>query len=295
MAYPDDLVIGGTDVPRILVCGNNLIVGTDSHFEDTKGTWTDFAGTSVVSRYAAGNTTHYGEYVLAIQDNDPAAALAGELVITYGSSVNGKTFSLTLFDFADQAGYDYSVLVYTASETIVLTTFTAGLTQERRCHVFTWAAATQSAFTLRVYGCNKDNVADQGIVFIDEVECREVTHDWEPTEPDASKTYGWGKEEQSQYDLIDGTKKDFRLGWRFYTAWDYNYINPTNEASRSRAAAGIHLIVYPNKDKTYNVDCFWTGEFTRKFLGEVFSGHTGGIIVKGVRAEAAIPYSYSAA
>ena len=294
MATPSNLVIGGVSVPRVYVCGSNLLTGSSVSFEDGVGSWTTFpAGTTQIQQYAAGNTTFYGEYVLSVQDNSASLAQGGQISASYGSAVGGKTFVLTFFDFAMTAHtYTAQVEAGLASPALNADNY-ATATQARRCHVFTvGSTASQTTLTIKIYGTDDADVANQGTVFIDEVELREVEFTWTGQYEFHKKKYAWERKIQAAYELIGGEEKEFVLGYRFFTSWGYDWNDTTDEQARARIASGSHLIVYPSIDKTYSVDCRWDGDYARDFPEDVFVGHKGEMPLRGIRLEKIIPYAY---
>lgn len=294
MAYPSNLVIGGVDVPRIYVCGSNLITGSSVGFEDGLDDWESFpAGGTYISQYSAGNTTFFGEYVMSVQDNSPSVKEGAELSVGYGAAVGGKVFALTFFDFA-VAAHTYTVQVEAGLASPVLNVDKyADTTQTRRCHIFTvGATATQETLVINIFGADDTLVTNQGTIFVDEIELREVTYTWTGTYEFHKKKYAWERVLQASHELVDGTEKEYVLGYRFVTSWGYEYHDTTDEIARARIAAGVHLIVYPAKDKTYNVDCRWVGSYDRDFPEDIFVGHRGEFPLRGIKLEKAPTYDY---
>lgn len=301
MAYPTNLTLGGSEPPKILVCGANLISGANSGFEDGIGDWTE--NNVTIEQYAAGSTTQYGEYVLSIEDDNVGASGKAQLEIDLGKAVTGVTMVLTLYDFAVVA-HTYTILASATApaEALKLTVTNYSTTmQQRRCHEFKFLSATSETFTLSVYAGLHAAASWTGLLFIDKVEIREVLYDWDVTNEPHQKSYGWEKALQSKYGLVDGAEREHILGWRFYTEWGYDYLDKSDEIMRVHIANGEHLIVFPHRgddslfypynEGIYNVDARWSGEYTRSYFGEVYAGHVGIMPLRGIELEKEIPYS----
>lgn len=302
--YPQNLTLAGYDVPRVFVCGNNLVC--NSGFENDLTNWDTLPGvTTSFSRYAAGTSTYFGDYVLQLSGVSISDVLGARTPIVLpqpceqdpanSGNLTNKRFLLSWYDFAiSGATYHVQVVASDESKAVMVngnTAIGAVSGQGRKVATVTFNTSVQRSFYIYFYAGLSTSALSGATFFIDQVECREIIQDITAREVD-NFSFNWDEVVQSEYQMLDGSIKHFKLGRLFRATLGYNYISATEERDLRDIANGATLVVMPHKDKYYFVDCVWDVAYDTGYFGNIMAGHVGKMTLKGIRPEKIIPRTF---
>lgn len=253
-------VIGGVAVPRFILCDADQFIENSSFDVDTTG-WS--SGSRV-----ADPLTPFGDYVLQI-------TAASEATCDYGSAIGGKTFVVTLFARGTLSSEDIEVYATAESHTGTLSGLPNG--QYKQYSFVVTFAGGQADTDFHV------KFDPTGTLYIDRVECYEVTDDITGMPLPNEERYDFPRELQATTIRADRRITEYVMGWRFVGRMNYKLLTATQEIWRAKISEADLLILYPHTDCSFCVTCRWGKRtYRRGYFFNRYMGHVGEIALVGV-------------
>ncbi len=280
-----DKVIGGIEQPRFLIVGDELSPNV-SFEEDLNG----ISGNATYSRMFD-DTTPFLDYVLKVEDGSTTEQQYIEITINAGEDIAEKHFILFAHARNDAdlgQGFVWGQWVGLSGAQYWEKEFV--LDQNwRRCivhEIIVPDTATGQTLTYRIYPTSKSGGASEtGAIRIDNLHVRKVEAEYYLPLPDrdnpAEERFQsiW----QAKHELVDGSIKTYRKGYRYFYEGFYDILPASYEYVRSRLAETENeILFFPHKD---SMNCYlvkWGDELSRKWAyGTAALGHEADIELIG--------------
>lgn len=288
-----DHVVGGVECPRYLMVGAELSPNV-SFEESTIGVGSTYGANA--REFDA--TTPFGDYVLTVEDDSAVGSEYAYLTIDTGAAIAGKRF-IVLFhardDDDDDGGQPLWCEFYGLSETKEMQWTLDSKWRQYVHEVSIPADASGNSLVYRIYPYGKSQGdAGTGKVRIDNFRCRQVMAYFEFPLPSRGNEHGYfQKELQAQNRLVNGTRKRYLAGYRFFYDATYERLTAAQEILRTRLInTAYDILLFPHKDSAFCAFMDWAeGEDYERIwaFGVAPLGHDARIILDGVELLTLVP------
>jgi len=284
-------VVGGMDKPRYLLCGPEL--SPNISFEDDL---TGISGSIGAYERALDETSHFGDYVLTVEDDSDMAQEYVDITISTGTAIAGKRFIVTAWVRNDDDDNDQAVwtLFEGLSDTHEKQFVCDGEWRPLIVHeVLVPGDASGTDLVYRIYPFGKSTGDEgQGKIRIDNFKCREVLEHFEmPLPQRGGQKQMWSREYQSRHDLVDGRKKSYLRGMRYFYEARYEQMTAANEVLRSKTMnTSMEILFFPHRDAPVCYFVEWDRDFERTWAyGVAPFGHETNIDLAGTEVLPLLP------
>ncbi len=284
--WNSDQVVGGIEEPRFLIVGPEL--SPNISFEDDLTGVSGSSGTPAPYSQLFDTSTPFMDYVLKIEDGDSASQQYAEITIETGESIAEKRFIVFAYirndaDSGDQAVWcTFQGITGThEKQYMVDSTWRRTIVHE----IVVPAGETGTQLVYRIYPFGKsEGDAGTGAVRIDNFRCRKVLAEYTLPIPDRKKqTEFFRLLKQAEHELIDGTLKTYKKGFRYYYESGYDKLSAANEYVRAvLARTDDEILFFPHKDASSCYLVKWADDLERRWaFGTAALGHEADVQLIG--------------
>lgn len=284
--WNSDQVVGGIEEPRFLIVGPEL--SPNISFED--GLSGVSGGPPPAAPYSQlfDTTTPFMDYVLKIDDNVTTDQQYAEITIETGETIAEKRFIVFAYirNDADNADQPVWCVFQGISGThekqyMVDDTWRRTIVHE----IVVPADATGTQLVYRIYPTGKsEGSSGIGAVRIDNFRCRKILAEYTLPIPDRKKQSEFFRLlKQAEHELIDGTLKTYKKGYRYYYESGYDKLSAVNEYVRGvLAETDDEILFFPHKDASNCYLVKWADDLERRWaFGTAALGHEADVQVIG--------------
>lgn len=283
----DDLILGGLDKPRMLLCTDNW--DTNPYFNDNFSNWTKVGSNGTLE--LLNSTTAYGNSVLNYYSATVSASddyiyteysVFAKLATTVGTkkfifSARIKTDELMELIITDNSSYTKTIEIEpTNGDFIKIYTITDITT-----------ASTSNVIQVRL---KTKNTPGDFSIQMDNVFFSQVTSDIVLNQPNDSKLvfkeFVLGRNE-----LWSGKIQRFNRKWKpiFVAKWEY--IIAEDEQNRQLIYQAQNIFCIPHQDVYWGFIGIMDGDLERQYSFSRFFGHTGDLEIIGTEYLMELPYA----
>jgi hypothetical protein len=275
----DNLVIGGTDRPRIILSSDNII--TNRYFDKDLSGYTTGSELIITSGTPGVQPTFtrvsdeysYGEYSCRIFLDNPNYAGTVSVVYNYGSNIGGRRFIVTAriktkysFYIRWSANSQYELKLI---EPITADTFNT-------YYFLTTVPSNQTGTTLTfTFYCP----VKVDFLF-DHMYFGKIENDYIFPQPNES-SLEFEKYSIGENRLWNGKIQLYDLKYVPKYKAEYKYLSAAYENRRQRLLQAKNLFVIPHMDVSWGYWGKWTDDFERKYAFSRFLGHDSDLEIEG--------------
>lgn len=286
-----ELVVGGIENPRALICGPEL--SPNVGFEDDL---TGVGGASGATAREFDETAPAGDYVLTVEDDAAGSQEYAEITIATGAAIAGKRFIVLAWvrNDADEGDLNFWTNFNGLSgdhfkEFVCDQTWWPHIVHE----VVVPVGAAGNDLTWRIYPFPKvSGNAGEGKIRIDQLQCREVLQDIELPQPTrGNERQNWRQEFQSRFDLVSGRKISLGKKMRYGYEGLHEKFSAAQEVLRSRLInTSDEMLFFPHKDAAVCYWVQWNEDVERSWaFGVAAHGHESAISLLGAEILPMLP------
>ncbi len=275
-------VVGGVRAPRFLLVGPEL--SPNVSFEDDL---TGVGGSAGASTRVQDSSTHWGDYVLRVEDDDAGSHEYAEITIDAGETVELKKFIVSFYarNDDDDAGDWTAHGFFQHGGTIVKRNYQV----DRRWRQFIHeqvipAGVAGNSLAFRLYPISSGQPEDAvGVVRVDNLRVRRVLDEISLPLPDKNRARdGWREDVQSRYMLADGREKTYLRGYRYFYSAGYDWLSAAQELARRKLMTGAQeILFFPHRDAPVHFFCRWDDDFENQWAFGIAAGHAGNVALVG--------------
>jgi hypothetical protein len=286
-----ELVVGGIENPRALICGPEL--SPNIGFEDDL---TGIGGSSGATAREMDESSPFGDYVLTVEDDAAGSQEYAEITINTGAAIAGKRFILLAWARHDADEGDLNF--WTNWQGLTGDHFKEFLADQiwwpHIVHeVVVPAGAAGNNLSFRIYPFAKiSGNAGVGKLRIDQLQCREVFQDIELPQPTrGNEKQTWRQEFQSRFDLVVGRKVSVGKKMRYGYEGLNEKFTAAQEVLRSRLVnTADEILFFPHKDAPICYWVEWNEDFERSWaFGVAVHGHESAVSLSGTELLPMLP------
>ncbi len=265
----ESLVLGGVDIPRILVLKNNNC--PNSFFTKNLDGWTmvaSLSGDELFERVDSENA--YGQYMAKLSYTNNTVHIT--FTHDYGESIEDKIF-LLVFDAKSLSNF---TVEFNGDTEFVTYNFSASTEMKRFFVIGTATGQTSTTIDVRIYGNRPDLANTDGELFIDNVYFCEVFKDYEMPQPHDSGKLIFEKLKIGENVLVTHYNKEFRVRWKPIYVCEYYHLDVEFEEQREQIAKSELVFCIPHIDVHWGFVGRWMPmEFLRSYPFNQYTGHKG--------------------
>lgn len=267
-------VVGGIEGPRFLVLGPEL--SPNKSFEvDLTGISEN--GSGVITRLFD-SSTPFGDYVLKVEDNTASHEYA-EVAIDAGETVAEKRFIAFAHVKSDAGGDQLMYTNWPGLSSSFIIDITADDTWRRKIvnEVVVPSGTAGNALTFSIHPYERALApASTGAARVDHLHIRKVINDYTlPLPPRGGQTEIFREIKQASHELLSGSKKSYRKGYRYLWEAKYEQLDQYYEALIAKLRYTTNdILFFPHKDAHYCYLVEWADEMERAWaFGVAALGH----------------------
>lgn len=283
-----ELVVGGIENPRALICGPEL--SPNVGFEE------DLTGVGGATARELDETAPYGDYALTVEDDAAGSQEYAEITIATGAAIAGKRFIVLAWARNDDDEGDLNF--WTNFNGLTGDHFKEFVTDQiwwphivHEVVVPMDAAGNDLAFRIYPFAKITGN-AGEGKIRIDQFQCREILQEIELPQPTkGNEQQVWKQEFQSRFDNIAGRKISIGKKMRYGYDGRHEKFTAAQEVLRSRLInTAEEILFFPHKDAPVCYWVEWNEDFERSWaFGVAVHGHESSISLSGVELMPMLP------
>jgi len=274
-------VFDGTGPPEFWICGDDVI--SNGSFEESLEGW-DIDTANLTAQKLESYNTNYGLYVLAVAGMSPESFGYVSCETSFDEDLQGQQVVVS-FSLWSANGATVRVQVCSETETVVDEVVTAP--SQQKLYALSGTCFAESTNTVTV----KFGIAGDEIVEIDRVQLRKLEQVVTMPLPQESIESTYEKEVMASYTMLDGSTKEYVLGWRFVGRIEYIRISAEQEQARAALAEAEYMFYFPHNDNDFVVPVVWDKEYARRYPRNVQIGYEAIIPLRGIELLTHIPKS----
>lgn len=278
-----NLVFDGTGPPRFLICGDDYVSNGDFEELDALDEWT-FDTSNLNVQTLQSSNTNYGLYVLAVAGMSPESVGDVQCTVDFEEDIQDEQIVVS-FCLWSAEGATVRVQLTANSDTVIDEVFEAP--DQQKLFVAVSSSVPSSTQTATI----KFTFVGDSLVELDRVQARILQYDIVLPVHQEGINFTYEKEVSARYTLLDGSEKEYVLGWRFRGSIEYVRLSPTEEVHRSRIAEASYIFFFPHNDNDFVVPVKWDKEFERRYPQNVQVGYQAVVPLVGIELLTHIPKS----
>lgn len=277
----DQLILGGTDKPRILSIDNNLC--SNPFFTKNTSGWTfvPIGFSEPVDVFTRSvHPEANGEFMGRIKYTTGKGY--AEYTYDFGDSIEDKIFFI-MVDVISACVEGFTISLFGDTE-FSIHHFNDPVTDIRKFFIIATATAqTSETIQLRIYGTRSEpgDLLDADLYF-DNVYLGEVIHDIEMPQPHDSGKILFEKLMIGENTLLTNKHNQFRVKWKPNYLCEYIHLTKEFEEYREIISKANFLFCIPHLDVEWGFVCKWMPNyFLRSYVFNEYVGHSGVIELEG--------------